>query len=303
MEALNDENNILLIPSPVVIVGDIHGQLDDMMEMFLTIKDVDETYRDPSRTTQSFDHHNHRYIFLGDYVDRGYHSLNTFLYLATLKLEFPDHIFLLRGNHESRAVSNRYGLYNETILTYGHTGLFMMINEVFDLLPMAALIDQDVLCVHGGLSPDITMLEQISLFDRQVELPPVGAQADLCWSDPENVAGWRENTRGAGHLFGREETTKFTRVNRLEFVARSHQLCATGYAKYFGDDREGDKTQYRLITIWSAPDYSYRSGNKATVMKFRFPVAVSADLVPVEKSPFRIQPDPTESAVAGVYFA
>jgi diadenosine tetraphosphatase ApaH/serine/threonine PP2A family protein phosphatase len=92
--------------------------------------------------------------------------LNTFLYLVCLKLEFPQSVFMLRGNHESRQVSTRYGFYHEIILNYGHAGLWMMCNDVFDLLPLAALIDQDVFCVHGGLSPKIPMLEKISLLDR-----------------------------------------------------------------------------------------------------------------------------------------
>jgi diadenosine tetraphosphatase ApaH/serine/threonine PP2A family protein phosphatase len=124
-------------------------------------------------------------------------------------------------------VSTRYGFYHEIILNYGHAGLWMICMECFDLLPMAALINQDVFCVHSGLSP------KISLLDRQVELPP-SELADLCWSDPENVSTWRENTRGAGYLFGIGECTKFTRLNRLDFVARSHQLAQDGHVEYFG---------------------------------------------------------------------
>jgi diadenosine tetraphosphatase ApaH/serine/threonine PP2A family protein phosphatase len=194
---------------------------------------------------------------------------------VALKLEFPQSIYLLRGNHESRQVSNRYGFYHEIILNYGHAGLWMMCNDVFDLLPIAALVDHDVFCVHGGLSPKIPMVEKISLLDRQVEIPQTGPLADLCWSDPENVTTWRENTRGAGYLFGKQETMKFTRINRLEFVARSHQLAQDGFAKYFGD---GPVREYRLITIWSAPNYSYKYGNDASVMALRM-VAQEKDLV------------------------
>jgi diadenosine tetraphosphatase ApaH/serine/threonine PP2A family protein phosphatase len=176
---------------------------------------------------------------------------------------------MLRGNHESRQVSTRYGFYHEIILSYGHAGLWMICNEVFDLLPLAALIDQDVFCVHGGLSPKIPMIEKISLLDRHVDLPQSGPLADLCWSDPENVSAWRENTRGAGYLFGPTETTKFTRMNRLNFIARSHQLAMEGFETYFASPEE--KRGYRLITIWSAPNYSYKSGNKASIMGLRLP--------------------------------
>ena len=258
MEVLNQENNVVLVAGPVYIVGDIHGQLEDLRVMFHKtglISRPDEPINDLK---------NNKYLFLGDYVDRGYHSLNTFLYLACLKLRFPDRIVLLRGNHESRQVSTRYGFYYEVILNYGHAGLWMMCNDVFDLLPMAALVDEDVFCVHGGLSPALPLIERISLLDRQKELPPKGPLADLCWSDPESVSTWRENTRGAGYLFGPTDTRKFTIINRLRYVCRSHQLAMQGYAEYFGDD--DGHTKYRLITVWSAPNYSYRSGNKASVL-------------------------------------
>jgi diadenosine tetraphosphatase ApaH/serine/threonine PP2A family protein phosphatase len=208
-----------------------------------------------------------RFVFMGDYVDRGSHSLNTFLYLVSLKLQFRDSIYLLRGNHESRQISNRYGFYHECILNYGHAGLWTIACEVFDLLPLGALIDQDVFCVHGGLSPKLPMLEKLSLLDRQVELPQSGPLTDLCWSDPENVASWRENTRGAGYLFGINETMKFTRINRLEFVARSHQLAMEGFTEFFAGPTPG--REYRLITVWSAPNYSYRSGNRAAILGLR----------------------------------
>jgi diadenosine tetraphosphatase ApaH/serine/threonine PP2A family protein phosphatase len=177
---------------------------------------------------------------------------------------------------------------------------------------MGALIDQDVFCVHGGLSPQLPFIEKVSLLDRQVELPPDGPLCDLCWSDTENVPDWRENTRGAGFLFGPTQTTKFTRINRLQFVARSHQLCMEGSAKYFGDTTTSGKGhEYRVITIWSAPNYSYRSGNKATVMMFRFKggSGKSADwgdredhLLTIPVNPKRIEPPAAEMPV-GQYFS
>jgi diadenosine tetraphosphatase ApaH/serine/threonine PP2A family protein phosphatase len=297
MEVLNQENNVLLLSSPIYIVGDIHGQLDDLLELFKTTGSITEN-GDLNFVPKN-------YLFMGDYVDRGYHGLNTFLYLAALKLEFPNQIWLLRGNHESRQVSSRYGLYTEIILNYGAAGLWMMVNDAFDLLPMGALVDHDVFCVHGGLSPQIPLIEKVSLLDRMVELPATGPLADLCWSDPENVGEWRENTRGAGFLFGPEHTTKFTRINRLQFVARSHQLCQDGYATYFGDAADKGSHKYRLITIWSAPNYSYRTGNKAMIMKFRFGDGNGQDdvLVEVQTNPTRIEPPKNEQAVANQYFA
>jgi diadenosine tetraphosphatase ApaH/serine/threonine PP2A family protein phosphatase len=308
MEVLDRENNVLLLPSPIYIVGDIHGQLDDLLWLFEkagALNPVKQDSGNPSRYFRPQDFNpKKRFIFMGDYVDRGWHSLNTFLYLVCLKLEFPECVHLLRGNHESRQVSTRYGFYHEIILNYGHAGLWMMCMDCFDLLPMAALIDTDVFCVHGGLSPKIPMIEKVSLLDRQVELPPAGPLADLCWSDPESVQSWRENTRGAGYLFGSNECTKFTRINRLNFVARSHQLAQEGWAEYFAGP--GKDHDYRLITIWSAPNYSYKSGNKATIMAFRVQgYPNEKHLIQFEEAPpeAKIIPPPEERPIATQYFS
>jgi diadenosine tetraphosphatase ApaH/serine/threonine PP2A family protein phosphatase len=303
MEILNQENNVVLVPSPIYIVGDIHGQLDDMLYMFGKAgafahdPDAPVDFSRPLKFEQ-----NKRFIFMGDYVDRGYHSLNTFLYLVCLKLQHRDAIYLLRGNHETRQISNRYGFYHECILSYGHAGLWTLATEVFDLLPLGALLDQDVFCVHGGLSPKLPMLEKISLLDRQVEIPQQGPLTDLCWSDPENVASWRENTRGAGFLFGKNETMKFTRINRLEFVARSHQLAQAGYSAYF--DGPNKDRGYRLITVWSAPNYSYRSGNRAAILGLRIRGRPEKDLIVFDAAPEvnRITPPPEELPGSAQYF-
>lgn len=257
MEALYLESNVIVLQSPIVICGDIHGQLDDLLFLF------EVSVPKPGQ----------KYLFMGDYVDRGYFSLNTFLYLICLKLKYPDCYYLLRGNHESRQVSQMYGFYNECVLNYGHAGIWMLCNEVFDLLPLAALIDKDIFSVHGGLSPSLPTIEMISLQKRQDELPSSGALCDLCWSDPENVKKWVQNNRGAGYLFGENEVRNFNHINHLKLITRSHQLAMDGFQYYF--EKQGQKNknepQGPIVTVWSAPNYSYRSGNKATVMKLRFP--------------------------------
>jgi diadenosine tetraphosphatase ApaH/serine/threonine PP2A family protein phosphatase len=249
--------------------------------------------------------HTKSFVFMGDYVDRGYHSLNTFLYLACLKVEYPQSIYLLRGNHETRQVSARYGLLNECILNYGHSGIWTLCNEAFDLLPIAALVDKDVFCVHGGLSPDIRLLEQLSLLDRQVEIPSSGPLCDLLWSDPEEGAqSYVPSSRGGGYLFGKTQTTIFTRCNRLAFIARSHQLAQRGYATYFGSPEES--RGYRLVTVWSAPNYTYRAGNAASVLGLRFPEEDPQNIIifGAAPQPIRMTPPDEESYHSGgQYFA
>ena len=250
-EVLYQESSVLELSSPIVVCGDIHGQLDDLLELFRTSERSDGT-----RETQ-------KYLFMGDYVDRGYHSLNTFLYLVVMKLKYPGQYFLLRGNHESRQVSQMYGFYQECIQNYGHCGIWSLCNETFDLLPMAALIDGDIFSVHGGLSPELPLIEMMALINRQEEIPAAGPLCDLCWSDPDDtVAKWRQNQRGAGYIFGAHEVYNFMTLNKLTLITRAHQLAQDGFRWYF------DK---RLCTVWSAPNYSYRSNNDASIMKIRFP--------------------------------
>ena len=247
MEVLYTESNVLELQSPITICGDIHGQLYDLFELF-KVSCENEVIG------------NTKFLFMGDYVDRGWFSIETFAYLAALKLKYKGQFFLLRGNHECRQVNQAYGFYNEIQFNYGHAGIWTLCNEVFDLLPMAAVIDGDVFSVHGGLSPKIALIESISLLDRQNELPQVGPLCDLCWSDPEEVEHWHENQRGAGYLFGGPQTTEFCHLNNIKLITRSHQIAMEGYQKFFGD---------QLITVWSAPNYMYRSGNLASVMKYK----------------------------------
>ena len=146
------------------------------------------------------------YIFMGDYVDRGYHSMETFQYLMCLKVKYPSRITILRGNHESRQISTQYGFYDETMKKYGNINPWKYCTDVFDHLGISAVVEGKIFCVHAGISPDIKTLDQIRLFERRMELPHDGPFSDLMWSDPDDIETWSLSPRGAGWIFGSRVT-------------------------------------------------------------------------------------------------
>lgn len=196
---------------------------------------------------------------MGDFVDRGYYSVETFLLLLALKVRYPDRITLIRGNHESRQITQVYGFYDECLRKYGSVNVWRYCTEIFDYLALAATIDNKIFCVHGGLSPSIKTLDEIKAIDRKQEVPHDGAMCDLMWSDPEdNRPGYSVSPRGAGYLFGKDIVEQFNQKNNIDLICRAHQLVMEGYKEMFGG---------KLATVWSAPNYCYRCGNVAAILE------------------------------------
>jgi len=241
---LAEESNVQPVRSPVTVCGDIHGQFYDLLKLFQEGGDMPGT----------------SYVFMGDFVDRGHNSVETLELLLCLKARYPDRITLLRGNHESRQITQVYGFYDECIKKYGNLNVWTHCCEVFDYFNVSAVIDGQVLCVHGGLSPSIWTIDQMRTLKRDVEIPHEGPFCDLMWSDPEDIPQWGISPRGAGYLFGSKVTSQFNRTNGLELICRAHQLMNEGY-KYMFQEKN-------LVTVWSAPNYCYRCGNIASILKF-----------------------------------
>lgn len=164
------------------------------------------------------------YLFMGDYVDRGYYSVETVTLLVTLKVRYPTRIYLTRGNHESRQITQVYGFYDECMRKYGNSNVWKFFTDLFDFLPLTALVDNQIFCLHGGLSPSIETLDNIRMLDRFQEVPHEGPMCDLLWSDPEDRYGWGISPRGAGYIFGHDISEQFNHTNRLTMIARAHQL-------------------------------------------------------------------------------
>ena len=241
-EILCEESNVQPVDAPVIVCGDIHGQFYDLLNIF------QEGGQIPDKN----------YLFLGDYVDRGYNSVETLEYLLCLKLKFQGKITLLRGNHESRQICFTYGFYEEITKKYGNANPWRYFNDVFDYLPIGAIIEGKIFCVHGGLSPKISYIDQIRLINRLQEIPHEGAFCDLMWSDPDEIEYWQFSSRGAGYLFGSKVVEEFNQINDIRLVCRAHQLVMEGYKYWFKNKN--------LLTVWSAPNYCYRCRNGASIL-------------------------------------
>ncbi|KAJ9468713.1 Serine/threonine-protein phosphatase PP2A catalytic subunit [Diplonema papillatum] len=260
-EVFDDESNVHPVPAPVSIVGDIHGQMHDLLELLKIGGYPPDT----------------NYLFLGDFVDRGYYSVETITLLLLYKVAHPNRVTLLRGNHESRQITQVYGFYDECMRKYGSSTVWTEFTETFDHMPLTAVIENTIFCTHGGLSPSLDTLDNIRQQDRFKEVPHQGPMCDLMWSDPDDeIQEWGTSPRGAGYLFGPLVSEKFLSQNGLKMVARAHQLVNEGY-KWSHDQR--------VITVWGAPNYCYRCGNQAAYMEVTERLQTS--LVQYEPAPRR----------------
>ncbi|KAG8298921.1 serine threonine-protein phosphatase [Homalodisca vitripennis] len=241
-EILAKESNVQQVKCPVTVCGDVHGQFHDLMELFRIGGKSPDT----------------NYLFMGDYVDRGYYSVETVTLLVALKVRYRERITILRGNHESRQITQVYGFYDECLRKYGNANVWKFFTDLFDYLPLTALVDGQIFCLHGGLSPSIDTLDHIRALDRLQEVPHEGPMCDLLWSDPDDRGGWGISPRGAGYTFGQDISETFNHSNGLTLVSRAHQLVMEGYN--WCHDRN-------VVTIFSAPNYCYRCGNQAAIME------------------------------------
>lgn len=232
---------LLELEAPLKICGDIHGQYYDLLRLF-------EYGGFPPEAN---------YLFLGDYVDRGRQSLETICLMLAYKIKYPENFFLLRGNHESSTINRLYGFYDECKRRYS-IRLWKLFGDCFNCLPVAAIIDEKILCMHGGLSPELTSLEQINKIFRPTDVPDSGLLCDLLWSDPDKDApAWEDNERGVSYVFGPEIVTLFLKKHDLDLVCRAHQVVEDGY-EFFA--------KRQLVTVFSAPNYCGEFDNSGAMM-------------------------------------
>ncbi|XP_041369323.1 serine/threonine-protein phosphatase PP1-beta catalytic subunit-like [Gigantopelta aegis] len=232
---------LLELEAPVNICGDIHGQFRDLLRLF------DVGGFPPSAN----------YVFLGDYVDRGHQSLETICLLLAYKVKYPENFFLLRGNHECATMNRTYGFYDECKRRYT-IKLWKTFVDCFNCFPVVAIIDSKIFCCHGGLSPELESLDQISRLPRPTDIPDTGLMCDLLWSDPDQgVQGWGESDRGVSYTFGADVVKAFLRKHDLDLICRAHQVVENGY-EFFANRQ--------LVTLFSAPNYCGEFDNAGALM-------------------------------------
>jgi len=250
---------LLELEAPIKICGDIHGQYYDLLRLF-------EYGGFPPGAN---------YLFLGDYVDRGKQSLETICLMLAYKIKYPENFFLLRGNHECASINRIYGFYDECKRRY-NIRLWKAFTDCFNCLPVAAIVDEKIFCMHGGLSPELTSMEQIRAINRPTDVPDTGLLCDLLWSDPEaDSHGWGENDRGVSFTFGQDVVQAFLRKHDLDLVCRAHQVIEDGY-QFFA--------KRQLVTLFSAPNYCGEFDNAGAMMSVDESLMCSFQILkPVEK--------------------
>ncbi|KAF2436997.1 Serine/threonine protein phosphatase [Tothia fuscella] len=247
-EVLLSQPALLELAPPVKIVGDIHGQYTDLIRMF-------EMCGFPPSSN---------FLFLGDYVDRGKQSLETILLLFCYKLKYPENFFLLRGNHECANVTRVYGFYDECKRRC-NIKIWKGFIDTFNCLPIAAIVAGKIFCVHGGLSPSLSHMDDIRQIARPTDVPDYGLLNDLLWSDPAEMDNdWESNERGVSYCFGKKVIMEFLQRHDFDLVCRAHMVVEDGY-EFFSDRI--------LVTVFSAPNYCGEFDNWGAVM------SVSAELL------------------------
>ncbi|KAH6639046.1 Metallo-dependent phosphatase-like protein [Boeremia exigua] len=255
-EILRSEPNLLEMDAPITVCGDVHGQYYDLMKLF-------EVGGDPAET---------RYLFLGDYVDRGYFSIECVLYLWSLKIWYPNTLWLLRGNHECRHLTDYFTFKLECKHKYSEA-VYEACMDAFCALPLAAVMNKQFLCIHGGLSPELHTLDDLKSIDRFREPPTHGLMCDILWADPLEEFGQEKtndffihnHVRGCSYFFSYPAACAFLEKNNLLSIIRAHEAQDAGYRMYRKTRTTGFPS---VMTIFSAPNYLDVYNNKAAVLKY-----------------------------------
>lgn len=261
LNVFKEQNMLIQLTGPVIVCGDIHGQYFDLIRLF-------KKGGCPPKSN---------YLFLGDYVDRGHNSIEVICLLFAFKIKFKNNFFILRGNHESRSINQVYGFLQECKERFKNGAkIWKLFNNIFDWMPISGLIEDRILCMHGGISPHLKNIQDINKIQRPVDIPDEGIMCDILWSDPEKlISGWKDSDRGVSYIFGKDVLDKFVEHHDLDLVCRAHQVVEDGY-EFFANRK--------LVTIFSAPNYCGEFDNSGGALKVDEDLTCSFIIIePIEK--------------------
>ncbi|XP_030372578.1 serine/threonine-protein phosphatase alpha-2 isoform-like [Scaptodrosophila lebanonensis] len=243
----------LRLSPPICIVGDLHGQFEDLLRILKSTGTPPEKH----------------YLFLGNYVDRGQNSIETITLLLCYKIKYPDCVFMLRGNHESQALNRIHGFHDECQRRYSHK-LWLAFVACYSCMPVCAVVGEKIFCCHGGLSPHLLNIDQINKLKRPTDVSENSLLCDLLWADPDRMTyGWRPNCRGVSVTFGRDIVDRFLARHHFELICRGHQVVEDGF-EYFA--------RRQLITIFSAPKFCGKYDNHGATMHIDENMLIAFDL-------------------------
>jgi len=242
IDIFRDQPTMLRIDDPVIIVGDLHGSLHDLLRIFAENGLPDQR----------------KYLFLGDYVDRGPFSLEVITLLFAFVCKFPRNVFLIRGNHEFENTNGQYGFKDEIINSGYSEDLWKLFNDAFSYLPLASLLYNSFLCLHGGISPHLNNLSQIESIVKPVLDYADPLVCDIVWADPsETYQLYSKSTRGNGNHFGTTAVNIFIESSGIKKIIRAHQCVMNGFELF---------AQGAVITVFSASSYDKNLSNKSGVL-------------------------------------
>lgn len=257
-ETFQTLDTLMELPVPIYIVGDLHGNIFDLIRVLVMAG------APPLN----------RFLFLGDYVDRGQYSVEIIALLFAFQAKYPQHMYLIRGNHEFERVNSTYGFKHEVETLYKEEGprLYELINDCFNYMPLAALISNQIFCVHGGISPQISSWRQLKMIKRPIISYDNNIASDLTWSDPDaDTKEYFRSTRGNGVTFGKKAVVDFQKAFKVKHIIRAHQCVDLGIERFAGDV---------VYTVFSCSNYQDAGDNKcgliyitpeSTVQSFSLP--------------------------------
>lgn len=225
--------NVVYVESKgeVLVFGDTHGQYFDVVGILNKVFDGERIF-----------------VFNGDYVDRGTHSVENFALLLSLKILFPGKVHPTRGNHELMDINKAYGFYDEVKRKYPFSSgsVYQKFQAVFRALPISIIVNEKVFITHGGLPGTPAKIDELQESYRMTDAHTDELLKGFLWSDPEEITGIEESKRRAGVVFGMDIVGQFLEGNGLDLLVRSHQAIENGYKV----NHEG-----KTVTVFSVPDY------------------------------------------------